>query len=144
MGKILYDGKIINISDDYSNKDFTSRILKEEKLDGLAIFGSCFSQEIPDSSIFPDDMKNVSFYNCNLDNVYIPVGNDVFGCSQRKIKIQNDLMDWVVDKDLKPIEPVLKKEFIKNNISIYPKDIPQTKMTKDIITDNLEKNILIN
>lgn len=141
MSKILYDNQEITYDDNYSHKDFTGRTLLNENIKDINIFGSCFSQEIPDRHIFPEDMTGVVFYNCNLDNVYIPTGNTTIGCSQKKFKVQNDLMDWILDADLKPKEPIMKEEFIKMGISILPKDIPKTKMTESIIESKIKETI---
>lgn len=139
MGKILCDNQEFIYDDNYSHKDFTGRLLLDKNLKDITIFGSCFSQEIPDRHIFPDDITGVTFINCNLDNVYIPDGNMVIGCSQRKFKAQNDLMDWILDVDLKPIEPIMKEEFVAKGISIDPKDISKTKMTESIIETKIKE-----
>lgn len=139
MGKNIIDGQEFIYNDEYSHKDFTGRkLLNAKDLNGITIFGSCFSHEIPGTKVFPDDMKDVTFINCNLDNVYIPAGNQTIGCSQRKFKVQNDLMDWILDEDLKPKEPIMKKEFEKLGISIDPKDIPKDKMDESIIEQKLK------
>ncbi len=57
--------------------DYTGRILKDEPgfvfTPGAVIDRSCFSQENPDSVIFPADLV-VTFHCCNLTNVVIPAG----------------------------------------------------------------------
>ena len=135
---------IYNADEKYSWKDFTGQILTDRKdLNDKIIFGSCFSQEIPDTKVFPDDMKNVIFVNCNLDNVYIPAGNIVMGSTQRRFKVMNDWEDWIVDKDNKPIEPIDKEKFIELGISVDPKDIPKEKLSKSITeakSEELAKN----
>ena len=91
----------------YSNKDFTGRNLSQATdLDGQTIINSCFSQEIPDTHVFPDGMKNVTFINCNLDNCFIPSGNIVQGGSQRRFKVQQDGFDWIVDANNNPVERI--------------------------------------
>lgn len=88
---------------EYSNKDFTGRTLIEaDDLNDQTIYNSCFSQETPNSNIFPATMRNVIFKNCNLDNVFIPVGNEVTDCSTRKYSAQNDGNDWELGEDNKP------------------------------------------
>jgi len=140
MGKNIINNQEFTYDDKYSHKDFTGRRLTDAKdLNGITIFGSCFSQEIPDTKVFPNDMTGVVFYNCNLDNVFISDGNSTIGCSQRKFKVQNDLMDWILDKDLKPAEPIMKKEFEKLGISTDPKDIPKDKMDESIIESKLKE-----
>lgn len=93
---------------DYSNKNFTGNSLIEaDDMDGQTIIGSCFSHEVPDTHIFPENMTGVTFINCNLDNCFIPTGNTVIGGSQRRFKAQDDGIDWLLDENDNPIE-VLK------------------------------------
>ena len=70
----------------------------------IEIRGSCFSQEKPDTRIFPSDMVGVTFINCNLDNCIIPEGNFIIDCSQKKFKVQSDGKDWILDENYKPVE----------------------------------------
>lgn len=122
----------INYDMKYSFKDFTNRSLRDAKdLNGKTIYASVFLQEIPDSRIFPENMKGVTFVNCNLDNVYIPPGNTVIGGSQRRFRVQNDLRDWLIDENNKPIEPLDKEYWESEGYSVDPKDIPD-KPLKDI------------
>ena len=106
-------------------KEFNNTIIK----------GSCFYQEWVEGDsnvikdIFPDGMKGVTFINCNLDNIYIPVGNTILGSSHKKIAVQNDLSDWILDNQLKPKIPMDKEQRLKAGISIDSKDIPNTKFT---------------
>ena len=83
--------------------DYTGRNLSDCAIEGDIIESSCFSQEMPDSHIFPEKMKGVTFRRCNLDNVYIPPGNTVENCSQRRFKAQDDGEDWLVDENNKPL-----------------------------------------
>lgn len=78
MGKILYaneDGsgqQEITYDDELSFKDFTNWDFKsrpEYVFDNKVIYGSCFSQEEPDSDIFGKVLVNTTFVKCNLDNV---------------------------------------------------------------------------
>ena len=117
----------------YDYKDYTGRKLLNENLNGLIIYASCFSQEVPDTHIFPEDMTGVTFLRCNLDNTYIPPGNTVTLCSQRKFKAQNDLCDWLLNLDSTPKEPLEKEEFQKWGISINPADIPVSPLSENII-----------
>jgi hypothetical protein len=131
---IQVGSKIYNADEKYSWKDFTGRTLQDAKdLDNKIIFGSCFSQEIPDTKVFPDDMKNVTFIGGNLDNVFIPAGNIVIGSTQRRFKVQNDRSDWILDKDNKPIEPIDKEKYIELGLSIDSKDLPKDMMDENII-----------
>ena len=132
-GSVLVGDTTYEFDDRYSLKDFTTKTLTDKTIDpGTVIYGSCFSKETPDFVVFPDDMFGVTLINCNLDNVFIPLGNTVIGGSQRQFKVQNDLEDWVVDGTLKPVEPINKEIFILKGISIDPKDIPETKLDEAI------------
>lgn len=110
----------------YCCKDFTGQNLSDkEDMDNLEIEGSCFSQEIPHSKIFPEKMSGTVFIDCNLDNCFIPEGNKVVRGSQRIYQIQNDGEDWVVDpKTLAPLEPLSPARFDALKMSKNPKDIP--------------------
>ncbi len=119
---------------DYSFKDFTGRTLKDKNLNGMIIYGSSFSQETPDSHIFPDSMTGVTFIRSNLDNVYIPTGNTVIDSSQRIFKIQNDGEDWILNVDGTPKEPINKEDYIEKGLSVDPKDLPKTPLTEPITT----------
>lgn len=88
----------------YSMKDFTGRTLVEAAdLDGQTITGSCFSQDRPDTQIFPEGMTGVTFINCNLDNCRVPAGNTAQSCSVRRI-MELGGIDWLVDEQNNPIE----------------------------------------
>lgn len=82
--------------------DYTGQLLTDETAEGV-IEASCFSQERPDSRIFPEGMTGVTFLRCNLDNVFIPEGNTVEGGSQRRFMVQEDGYDWLVDENNNPI-----------------------------------------
>lgn len=104
----------------YSRRDFTGRNLTERTdMNGLTIAGSCFSQEIPDSIVFPPGMTGVTFINCNLDNCVIPPGNKVQGGSRRRFKVQNDLNDWEIDENDIPTN-VMGSEFFYQNGLRHP------------------------
>lgn len=128
----------------YSFKDFTGQSFVDidpSEFNGKGdIVGSCFAQEANSKAIlkkdivktiFPIGTLGINFLRCNLDNVKLPTGSEIDSrCSKRKIKIQNDGEDWVIDNDLKSIEPVDKKRFITEERSIDPKDIPIKITTK--------------
>lgn len=89
----------------YSFKNFTGQNLQScTDLDGQEIRGSCFSQEKPDTHIFPETMHGVVFLNCNLDNVFIPEGNMMVNCSARRFQAQEDGLDWEIDEQNLPIK----------------------------------------
>lgn len=129
------------MSDKYSNKDFTGHDLSSNKdMNNIIIENSCFSQETPNSNIFPSDMKGTTFVDCNLDNCFIPNGNQVIRGSNKSFKCQNDGEDWVVDSNsLKPIEPINVKLFLQKGLSIDPVDIPEQPLEKSIIEIEKEK-----
>ena len=130
----VYNGKEYDCSDEFSFKDFTGRsdVHFEGMKGGIVVYGSCFSQEIPDRHIFPDTMSGVIFIKCNLDNVFIPVGNAIIDCSQKKFKKQNDKNDWLVDINNAPIKPFTFKLFEKLKLPMPdPKDIPLILLSDD-------------
>lgn len=92
---------------DYSHKDFTGRDLTSvtDLISGAVIQCSCFSQEIPDTIVFPTDMTGIIFISCNLDNCLIPAGNSVVNCSQRRY-MAIDGVDMLVDANNNPLEPL--------------------------------------
>jgi hypothetical protein len=128
-----------DINQKYSFKDFTHhKFVKVDpkEFNDTVIVGSCFYQEgDPDQKVFPDGMKGVTFKRCNLDNVLIPEGNTVDkDCTTKRIKVQNDLRDWILDKDNKPVEVMGKEIWESKGLSIDPAEIPATKLNdiKDI------------
>jgi len=135
MGKNIIDGQEFTYDDKYSHKDFTGRRLTDAKdLNGITIFGSCFSHETPDTKVFPDDMTGVTFINCNLDNIFIPIGNTVIGGSQRRFKVQKDARDWEIDNDGKPVKIINEKQWIIGGFSVDPIDIPVEVINKQVMT----------
>jgi len=111
--------------------------LKKEPIKELQkgiIVGTCFYQpERPNSDIFPAGMTGVTFKNCNLDNVLVPIGNTIIGGCHRQIKAQNDWSDWILDDvTLAPKEliPGEKARRLKAGLSIDPKDIPVKQLTE--------------
>ena len=91
----------------YSHKNFTGQYLTQAAdLGGQTIIGSCFSHEKPDTVVFPDDMAGVTFIRCNLDNVVIPPGNTLVECQIRRFLAQDDGLDWEVDENNNPLNPL--------------------------------------
>ena len=132
------------VNQKYSYKDFTNITFIDKSasdFNNTIIKGSCFYQENkPDSHIFPEDIKGVIFEKCNLDNVYIPLGNTIIDCCHRKIKIQNDLEDWILDNDLKPKTPIRKSDYERLDISTKPENIPVSKKEISVIREKEELN----
>lgn len=117
---------------DFSNKSFLDIPVIE--FNNTIIKGSCFYQEnYPNKDIFPSGMVGVVFDNVNLDNVHIDKSNNIIldSCTNKKIQVQNDWDDWILDNNFKPIEPINKKQRLKAGISIKPEDIPKEKFTEE-------------
>jgi hypothetical protein len=115
----------------WMGKDLSKVEAKE--FNNSEIWGSCFYQENePDKHIFPEDMTGVTFYKCNLDNVYIPAGNTVdSSCTHKKIRVQNDWEDWILDKDLKPVKAMSHEQRLEVGFSTSPANIPIEKLTPE-------------
>lgn len=109
---IEVDGIVYNANEKYSWKDYTGKSLQDATdLEGITIFGSCFSQELPATEmkgnvkVFPEILKKITFINCNLDNVKINKPTWVtMGCSERNFKVKKDingkdLGDWLIDEN---------------------------------------------
>ena len=122
----------IECSDEFSCKDFTGAPLVDVN-DGAYVYGSCFSQETPDSKIFRASMRNVTFRNCNLSNVYIPDGNILIDCQTDRYEVQNDLNDWIVDNNGYPVTPLDHTFFTKSGLPMpLPQDIPATRVENPV------------
>lgn len=132
----------------YSFADFTGQSFLDvdpAEFSDSEIVGSCFAQEapyLPDAShasasghadprvlIFPPGVENLTLTRCNLDNVNIR-GYSVKGGTNRKIRIMNDLEDWVLDADNRPAEPMNKKQRIRAGANVNPLGIPNIKREK--------------
>jgi len=139
-------GKPTNVK--YSNKGFpyhdvSFKDIPAKEFNNTIIRGSCFYQEwvagdtqvIKD--IFPDGMTGVVFDGCNLDNIYVDetkntiIKDGITRCNNRKIKVQNDWEDWILDSELYGKEPMNKEQRIAAGVSILPKDIPAKKFTQE-------------
>lgn len=123
MGEVLYDGVKVEFDDEFSFKVFqTPNVFIPN--DTIVYASSFYQENLPDSHVFPDDMTGVKFYNCNLDNVFIPLGNEVFGGTNRRILNQNDLRDWEVDESNVPVTVINEKHWTLLKYSVDPADIP--------------------
>ena len=141
MPQVELDGQIIEYDDKHSFKDHTGRVLKlhsgASDFNGNVIYASCFSQEIPDSKVFPDDLENATFVKCNLDNVFIDSNwknTKLIQCTQRRFKIQKDARHWEVDQDLYPIKVMNEEGWKQRGLSVDPIDIPKQVYNTQIIT----------
>lgn len=139
---------MVNIK--YSYKDFLDKDLTKEPasdFNNSEIIGSCFyQQKAPNTKVFPTGITSVKFVGCNLDNVLVPIGNTIEDSCHRKIMIQNDLEDWVVNNSSEPVEPVNKKKFERLQLSTDPKNIPIIKLIGNSVTqakeiDNVQADI---
>jgi len=125
--------------DRYSFKDFTGQKFSAVDLDGVVIVGSCFYQPCdpdhkgdPQVDVFPLTMRNVTFVQCNLDNVYIPPGNTVdSSCSHKRIKPQNDGEIWLLNEGLHPVEPKRKRALKMLGENIDPRNIPSQRISPE-------------
>lgn len=123
-------------SEKYSFQDFTNQHLRTATdLYGI-IVGSCFYQVCsvdfkgdPLRHIFPGNMRGVTFIECNLDNVYVPSGNIMHSCFNRRIKRMNDGEYWFLDKNLKPTEPIHKERLIRLKENVDPDKIPADRIS---------------
>lgn len=133
---IVYKDKVHHAMPTYRvyREDFT---LETDLIPGTEIVGTCFYRESPLGEagdplkkIFPASMTGVIFKRCNLDNVFVQepentiMDADGIASSHRRIRVQNDMQDWIVDADGKPdrpLDPTLQAEL---GLSPDPKDIP--------------------
>lgn len=116
--------------------DVSFKGVPAEDFNNTIIRGSCFYQEWRENEnvikdIFPDGMTDVIFVNCNLDNIYIPPGNTIQDGTNKRIQVQNDFQAWILDNDLKPVEPMDKRIRLVAGVSIDPIDIPSKKFTPE-------------
>lgn len=128
------------LNEKYSFKDFLDKKfthLFTSEFNNSEIRGSCFYQQVvPNTQVFPTGITGVIFVECNLDNVLVPVGNTIKGGCHRRIMIQNDLEDWIIDDSLKPTEPINKIFFERLGLSVDPKDIPNDFIRRETIFKN--------
>lgn len=111
----------------FENKNFINS--EPDEFNNSIIYGSNFSQKNHRTIVFPVNITGVYFLRCNMDNVYIPPGIEIFECSNKQIKLMNDLEYWEVDEYGNPLVPREKKLFEDLGISIKPRDIPAEKST---------------
>lgn len=120
----------------YSFKDFTGQILSDKTdMSNQIITGSCFSQETPDTHVFPEDMTGTTFIDCNLDNVFIPQGNTVIRGTQKRFIVQNDLRDWIIDENNNPIKLVQEDFWVDNGYPISTDSIPPDFIRREVLVN---------
>lgn len=106
-GTAIVDRQTIEYDDELSGKTFTGTNL--QGFTGKTVYASIFSKEVPDTLVFAEGTNSVTFVCCHLDNVAIPEGSVVINpnCgSQRRYMVQDDGLDWLVDENNNPIEPL--------------------------------------
>lgn len=130
----------LDADDELSLKDFTWwRFTHRPDMDfaGKVIYASCFSQETPDSVVFPDDLR-ATFVRCNLSNVVIPAGVTVIDCNTMRYKCCADLRDWELGASDEPVKVLGEKYWLQQGCSVDPADIPAEKMVlapnEDLLT----------
>lgn len=136
----VYEGIEYDLNEALSFKDFTGRGQTHFPTVKGVVYGTCFSQEVPDSHVFPESMIGVTFIKCNLDNVHIPPGNIVIDCWQRRFKVQNDRNDWLIDSKGLPMKPFNHKVFTKFGFPMpEPVDIPLAPLSEYVEAVDLMK-----
>lgn len=70
------------------------------------LVGWCCACTEPDTKVFPDGCVDVVCQSCNLDNVLIPEGVTLVGCSTRRFALQADGRDWFLDAEGNPTAPL--------------------------------------
>lgn len=133
------------VSDEFSNRDFTSHKDAIVIPAGAVVYASCFSRETPDAAVFDPAMTGVTFRNCNLMNVRVPDGNFLIDCQQEIFRVQNDGNDWIVDRFDAPLKPLCHMVFTKRGLPMpQAKDIPAVKVEKtiDLIAEAMAKVIV--
>lgn len=132
MGKVLvpsYGDVIYN--DDVSFQLYQQKLdLPSELFNGKVVYASSFYHETPKTRPFIGKLKDVTFVKCNLDNVLFDVQDKVtlIQCSCKNFSVQNDNEDWILDSELKPIEPINKKMLELQGKNTDPMKIPKEKV----------------
>ena len=130
------------MNEKYSYKDFTYKTFldtKPEEWNDSEVICSCFYNEKPKSLIFPEGIKGVKFVRCNLDNIVIPKDCTVEGGCNRLIQVQKDGEDWLLDDDLKPVEPLNKAQYIKLGLSINPAALPTSAKSVSVTQEKCQQ-----
>jgi len=126
-----YSAAISDMKRGWKRKSLVDEPAKD--FNNTEIVSSCFAQDEPFTDVFPPGMTGVTFVGkCNLGNCNIPPGNTVEGFNKH-YKTQNDGEYWVIDTELKPIEPLSPKRYERFALSKDPKDLPAEMMEESII-----------
>jgi hypothetical protein len=131
------------LNKEYSYKDFTAKDLTKtdpKTWNDTEVIGTCFSQYVPKTVVFPVGITGVTFTRCNLDNVVVPAGCTINGGCHRWIKMQKDLEDWVLDDSLNPVEPLNKALFTNLGLSTSATALPVSDLSMSV-TDAKRKEL---
>jgi len=115
----------------FKNQSFVD--VSPDEFSNKIIVGSNFSQNEPDTKVFPNGVVNCTLKNCVALNTVIPAGFILENTRNERIKTQNDGEYWIVDKDLKPVSPLSPKQYDKFFLSKDPKDLPDKPLNQSII-----------
>lgn len=125
------------------------RAVPTAEWDQSLVRNSCFYQEAPRDgtgrgwnangfrTIMPADVTGVEFLGCNLDNCRLPAGatmmeqDGVPTCSRRKLRVQNDRRDWLLDGAGEPTEPTGRREAREDGSNVDPAELPGTPITDE-------------
>lgn len=131
----------LEADDALSFRDFTGWIFTHRPdvdFAGKVIYASCFSQEKPDTVVFPPTLTGATFVRCNLSNVVIPAGNTVIDCNTMRYRVQNDRRDWQLGALDLPVKVLGEKYWLQQGTSVDPADIPLTPLVlapnEDLVT----------
>lgn len=137
-GTAEVDHQIISYDDELSFKNFSNWEFKsrpEYDFSNKTIYASTFSNETPNSDIFPEGTHDVHFIYCHLENVILPPNSvvdnpdcDGSPCWTQPFEVQNDHRDWQLNSKGVPVK-VLNEDYWKSQeVSVDPADIPQTEV----------------
>lgn len=115
----------------FKNRDLLNIPL--DKFNNKTLKNSCIAQRNPNTKVFPDGIVNCTLVNWNTNNCIIPAGITLSGGSNKQVKRQNDGENWIVDKNLKPVSPLIPEEYDKYGLSKKPQDIPSQPLKQSII-----------
>lgn len=125
-GQVEWNNQTLAYSDEFSFKNYADR-MEVSFPRGTTVYASVFYRESPDSNVFLSTMTGVTFVECNLDNVVLPVGNElknVYRPSKRRFFVQNDWRDWILNDSNEPVELIDKDYWLELEYSTRPADIP--------------------
>jgi hypothetical protein len=96
----------------YSNRDLTGQIFLDQPVGDFAgdIQGSCFYQQVYDTEVFPAGTV-CNFIGCNLDNVLVPAGCTMEGCTNKRLMGLPDGEMYIVDAAGAPIQLLNQEQF---------------------------------